>query len=293
MTTLTPDRWIAYDFAVLRAVPHPHIGAFVPVGVVVHARTQEFIGMRAVTEPAALRDRVPDTDVELLSRYLVACRAICDGDASAGPVALSPPSERFHWLTAPRSDVIQSSPVHEGVCADPVKELEELFAAYVEAPASAQTRMRRVAETLERISREAGARAERAMRMAECIREAGSYRWVGIYDVTEREIAVIAWSGPEAPTHARFPRALGLNGAAVRDGAPVVIQDVSSDPRYLTTLGSTRAEAVFPVRSTGSGAIVGTIDVESERVNAFSAADRSLLEGCAIAVQGLWQEEIP
>ena len=132
--TRPPDheRWIAYDFAVLRAVPHVHVGAFVPVGVVLHARTAEFLGMRALTEPAALRRRVADVDPELLARYLRAHLAICAGDPEAGPVALTSPSERFHWLTAPRSDVLQSSPVHEGVCEDPTTALEELFAAYVE-----------------------------------------------------------------------------------------------------------------------------------------------------------------
>ena len=125
------ERWVAYDFAVLRAVPHVHLGAFVPVGVVVHARTAEFLGMRALTDPAALAARVPDVDAELLARYLHSCEAICAGDPAAGPVALSPPSERFHWLTAPRSDVLQSSPVHEGLCEDPARALEELFAAYV------------------------------------------------------------------------------------------------------------------------------------------------------------------
>jgi len=52
---------------------------------------------------------------------------------SAGPVALAPPSERFHWLTAPRSDVIQSGPVHEGLCRDPLATLDELFRSMVEA----------------------------------------------------------------------------------------------------------------------------------------------------------------
>ena len=129
--TVTRERSIAYDFAVLRAVPHPYIGAFVPVGVVLHARTAEFLGMRTLSEPAELRDRVPDVDTDLLARYLRAARAICEGDADAGPVALTSPSERFHWLTAPRSDVIQSSPVHEGVCDDPAAELDALFIAYV------------------------------------------------------------------------------------------------------------------------------------------------------------------
>jgi Protein of unknown function (DUF3037) len=124
-------RGVDYDFAVLRVVPHVHLGVFVPVGVVVHARTSGFLGMRVLTEPAELGARVADVDAELLSRYLRACEAICRGDSAAGPVALAPTSERFHWLTAPRSDVIQSSPVHEGVCGDPQEELEALFEAYV------------------------------------------------------------------------------------------------------------------------------------------------------------------
>ena len=122
---------IAYDFAVLRVVPHVHLGAFVSVGVVLHARTADYLGMRVLTEPAELRARAPDVDIELLSRYLRSAHAICAGDPAAGPVALSPPSERFHWLTAPRSDVIQAGPVHGGLCEDPEKELEDLYAQYV------------------------------------------------------------------------------------------------------------------------------------------------------------------
>ncbi len=123
--------WNGYDFAVLRVVPHPFTGAFVPVGVVVHARTREFLGMRVVTDPAELAARVPDLDPELLARYLRALLAVCEGEPTAGPVALAPPSERFHWLTAPRSDVIQSGPVHGGLCDDPADALAELFATYV------------------------------------------------------------------------------------------------------------------------------------------------------------------
>lgn len=124
--------WNGYDFAVLRVVPHPFTGAFVHVGVVVHARTREFLGMRVVTDPAELAARVPDVDPELLGRYLRALLAVCEGDPAAGPVALASPSERFHWLTAPRSDVIQSGPVHGGLCDDPATALAELFATYVQ-----------------------------------------------------------------------------------------------------------------------------------------------------------------
>jgi len=125
--------WVSYNFAVLRVVPHVHIGAFAPVGVVLHARTAEFLGIRVVTDVAGLAIRAAGVDVALLLRYLESCKAICEGDMTAGPVALAPPSERFHWLTAPRSDVIQSGPVHEGLCRDPLATLDELFRSMVEA----------------------------------------------------------------------------------------------------------------------------------------------------------------
>jgi hypothetical protein len=129
---MTKDsKWIAYNFAVLRVVPHVHTGAFVPVGVVLHARTAEFIGVRVKTDPAELAKIASDTDAELLSRYLASCKAIAEGDMSAGPIALAPPSERFHWITAPRSDVIQCGPVHAGLTENPEATLDELFASLV------------------------------------------------------------------------------------------------------------------------------------------------------------------
>jgi hypothetical protein len=125
------DLRVDYDFAVLRVVPRVHLGAFVNVGVVLHARTAEFLALRAVTDAAILARYVHGVDAELLARYLRSCEAICAGDVAAGPMALAPPSERFHWLTAPRSDVLQSSPVHEGICQDPRRELHLLFDEYV------------------------------------------------------------------------------------------------------------------------------------------------------------------
>jgi hypothetical protein len=121
------DRTIPYGFAVLHVVPHVHVGGCSAVGVVLHAPTERFVGMRALVDPAALARRAADVDVELLRRYLTTYEAACAADVAAGALALGSPSERFHWLTAPRSDVIQSGAVHEGVCADPVAELETLF----------------------------------------------------------------------------------------------------------------------------------------------------------------------
>jgi hypothetical protein len=125
-------RWISYDYAVLRVVPHVYLGTFVPVGVMVHARTADFLAMRVLSDESRLRERVKALDVDLLVRYLKSCQLVCDGDASAGPVALAPPSERFHWLTAPRSDVIQSTPVHSGMTEDPRTALDDLNARIVE-----------------------------------------------------------------------------------------------------------------------------------------------------------------
>lgn len=133
MTASSP---VEYDFAVLRVVPRVHLGAFVNVGVVLHARQAELLAMRVLTDVDALGARLPGVDVELLSRYLRSCEAISRGDPSAGPVALAPPSERFHWLTAPRSDVLQSSPIHEGVCGELDAELEKLYEEYVGRTAS-------------------------------------------------------------------------------------------------------------------------------------------------------------
>lgn len=119
-----------YNFAVLRVVPHVHLGAFVNVGVVVHARTSEYLAIQVITDAEELRARVPGADAELLASYLKSCKAVCEGDECGGPVALSPPSERFHWITAPRSDVLQASPVHEGI-GDPRTALADLFRSFV------------------------------------------------------------------------------------------------------------------------------------------------------------------
>lgn len=127
---MSGDRTV-YHFAVLRAVPHPHLATFVPVGVVLHARTADYLGFRALDDEAELRTRVREVDVELFVRYLESAARIAAGDPAGGPVALLPPSERFHWLTAPRSDVIQTSPVHAGITHDPAAALETLFAQHV------------------------------------------------------------------------------------------------------------------------------------------------------------------
>lgn len=142
-------------------------------------------------------------------------------------------------------------------------------------------------EALHSLASWTGDRAVLARQAAEYIRAARGYHWVGLYDVTATQIAAISWTGAAAPAFPTFPRTRGINGAAVEAAAPVIVQDVRKDPRYLTTLGATRAEAIFPVRGP-NGEIVGTIDVESEQVNAFTAEDERFLKECAASLEPLW-----
>jgi L-methionine (R)-S-oxide reductase len=136
-------------------------------------------------------------------------------------------------------------------------------------------------------------RAEQAVQIAELIRQAGGYRWVGLYAVTRREIVAIGWSGPGAPAHPRFPVTQGLSGAAVAGRRAVVVNDVTADPRYLTAFASTLSEAIIPVVDPGTGRVVGTLDVESAERDAFTDADRQALERCAAALTGLFAEPRP
>jgi L-methionine (R)-S-oxide reductase len=129
-------------------------------------------------------------------------------------------------------------------------------------------------------------RVTRAKEAADCIRIARNFHWVGLYEVTSSEIRAIAWTGSTPPAFPTFPRTSGLNGAAVATGRPVIINDVRKDPRYLTTFSASLAEAIVPVWS--GTRVVGTIDVESDRVNAFSADDEQFLKQCAVILEPLW-----
>ena len=133
-----------------------------------------------------------------------------------------------------------------------------------------------------------GDRVGKARRIAGAIREMGGYRWAGIYEVSPEEIGVVAWSGPNAPAHPRFPTGQGLCGAAVLARSTIAVGDVTRDLRYLTTLGTTRSEIVVPILDPATGQVVGLLDVESDLVDAFGEEDRRCLEECAAALEPLW-----
>ena len=144
---------------------------------------------------------------------------------------------------------------------------------------------KRLAEALD----SADLREVRARRAAELIRQARDYRWVGIYDVGDEEIELIGHTGPVAPVFVRFPVTQGLSGDVVRTRDTVVCNDVARDPRYLTAFDSTGSEMIVPVLGAESGVVIGTLDVESDRVEAFDDEDRSFVETCAIALMPLYE----
>jgi GAF domain-containing protein len=148
--------------------------------------------------------------------------------------------------------------------------------------------MQNTIERLRTLAASSTDRHTRARQAAELVQSARGFHWVGLYDVTSTEIVAIAWTGAEAPAFPRFPIGRGLNGAAVASRQHVIVQDVSRDSRYLTTFGTTRAEAVFVVASPDDGSIIGTIDVESDRTDAFTPDDEAFLRSCAQALTPLW-----
>ena len=146
-------------------------------------------------------------------------------------------------------------------------------------------------ETLKRIRSivtASGDRTERAKQLAEAVRSLGNYRWTGVYGVGKEAVSIIAYSGPGAPAYPTFPITKGLTGAAIREKTTVIVDDVRKDPRYLTAFGSTLSEIIVPILDPQSGTVIGTIDVESERADAFSVNDQKLLEECAQASLPLW-----
>jgi len=131
-------------------------------------------------------------------------------------------------------------------------------------------------------------RAVKAKRLAELIQKLGEYRWVGIYDVRPETVSIVGWSGPSAPAYPSFPVTKGLTASAIESKKAVIVGDVRNDSRYLTALGSTLSEMIVPVIHPNGGRVVGTVDVESERANAFTSRDREMIEQCAQAALPLW-----
>ena len=121
-----------YDYAVVRVVPKVDREEFINAGMIVSCPELSFLEARINLNEARLLALDPSVDLELVRKHLAAIPTICSGGDGAGSIGQLPQRQRFHCLVAPRSTVIQTSPVHTGRCADPIAALEHLVATMVE-----------------------------------------------------------------------------------------------------------------------------------------------------------------
>jgi hypothetical protein len=123
-----------FAYAILRVVPRVERGERLNVGVVVYCRQRDFLDLRTEVDEQRLRALAPDLDPADVRASLEATRAVVCGEQDGGALAALPASERFGWLVAPASTIIQPSMVHTGLTQDPRATLDRLFGALVSAP---------------------------------------------------------------------------------------------------------------------------------------------------------------
>jgi hypothetical protein len=124
----------SYDYAIIRVVPRVERGELVNVGVILSCPAVEFLDARIELDEERLRALDETLDIDDIRAHLATIPAICAGGPGAGPIGELPQRNRFHWLVAPRSTIIQPSPVHTGRTGNPVSALERLLDAMVRRP---------------------------------------------------------------------------------------------------------------------------------------------------------------
>jgi hypothetical protein len=127
----------AYDYALIRVVPHVERGECINAGVVVCSTARRFLKARIELDQARLLALDPSADVATVLAALQAFQRICEGGPQAGPIGELPLRSRFDWLVAPRSTIVQTSPVHSGRCLDPDDAIERLVQRMVRRPQAA------------------------------------------------------------------------------------------------------------------------------------------------------------
>lgn len=123
-----------FEYALLRVVPRVERGEFINAGVVLYCQDARFLDARVHLDPERLQALDPNLDPDTVRAHLEVARLVCEGGPEAGAVGLLPPGQRFGWLVAPRSTVVQSSPVHTGFADDPEEAIEHLLRTMVRAP---------------------------------------------------------------------------------------------------------------------------------------------------------------
>ena len=124
------DRYI-FEYAIIRVVPKVEREEFFNVGVILFCKRKKFLDIKYHINQDKLKAFSPEIALETLNDYLHAWKLICDGDAAGGSIGELELPDRFRWLAACRSTIIQSSKTHPGLCFEPKIELEEIFKKYV------------------------------------------------------------------------------------------------------------------------------------------------------------------
>ncbi len=120
-----------YDYAIIRVVPRVEREEFINVGVILSCPAEKFLQARIELDESRLLALNSGIDLELVHRHLAAFPTICAAGPDSGPIGQLPQRARFYWLTARRSAIIQTSPVHSGRCSEPGAAIEHLLAKMV------------------------------------------------------------------------------------------------------------------------------------------------------------------
>ncbi len=127
----------SFDYAIIRVVPRVERGEFINAGAILFCRTRRYLAARIELDVPRLLAFAPEAERDLaeIEQHLDASPVSCAGGAAAGPIGALSQAERWHWLVAPTSTIIQPSPVHSGLCTEPAVMLEHLLATMVRSPA--------------------------------------------------------------------------------------------------------------------------------------------------------------
>ena len=126
-----PEPREEFQYALWRVVPNVERGECINAGVVLYCRRNRFLEGLVALDRERLAALAPDADADAIERHLASLAAIAAGEDRAGPIAAMEQPDRFHWLVAPSSTIVQPSPVHTGLSGDPAGTLEHLFATLV------------------------------------------------------------------------------------------------------------------------------------------------------------------
>lgn len=122
---------VTYEFAIIRFLPKVERQEFINVGVLLFSKRKKYLGIKYHISKEKLLALCKTTDIDFVNEYLKAWEQICKGGADGGPIGQFEMSDRFRWLAASKSTVLQCSPTHPGLCHDAENELQDLYKRFV------------------------------------------------------------------------------------------------------------------------------------------------------------------